>query len=301
MRNRVRIALAALAIGCMALPRASAAQAGEAAQVAETAGPSAAAGPSWDSVVQAVAKMEASAPSQPESESAQPTWDAVIRVIGADLPEPAGAGRTAVSAAAEALAEAGVQADGGDPSTSAAVQLADWIIATGDNDGLPFIVIDKAAAALLIFDAEGEFLGLSPVLLGVASGDDATPGIGERPLSEIGPAERTTPAGRYMARYGFAYGGVRVLWVDYATSVALHPVVTGNRRERRLQRLRSPTPEDNRITFGCINVPVPFYRNVVRPQFRDDGGIVYILPEVRPIEDVFPRLRLGSAPRATAL
>jgi hypothetical protein len=173
-------------------------------------------------------------------------------------------------------------------------QMIDWVIASRDNGRLPFIVIDKVAAAMFVFDARGQLIGAAPALLGIASGDDSTPGIGERPLSQIGPAERTTPAGRFVARFGPAYGGETVLWVDFANSVAIHPVVTGNVRERRVQRLESPSPEDNRITFGCINVPVAFYHDILLPLLGEAGGIVYILPETRPFEEVFPRLQVAA-------
>lgn len=178
--------------------------------------------------------------------------------------------------------------------TVVTAQVIDWVIASRDNGRLPFIVIDKVAAALFVFDAGGELVGAAPALLGIASGDDSTPGIGERNLAEIGPAERTTPAGRFIARFGPAYGGQTVLWVDFATSVAIHPVVTANPRERRVQRLQSLSAEDNRITFGCINVPVSFYRDVLQPLFAEAGGIVYILPETRPFEDVFPRMQVAA-------
>ena len=72
----------------------------------------------------------------------------------------------------------------------------------------------------------------------------------------------------------------------------------GPARERRLQRLRSQTPDDNRITFGCINVPAPFYADVIRPLFRGVGGIVYILPEITPVEEVFPNFQFRSSSRA---
>jgi hypothetical protein len=178
--------------------------------------------------------------------------------------------------------------------TAVTGQVIDWVIASRDNGGLPFIVIDKVAAALFVFDAGGELVGAAPALLGIASGDDSTPGIGERNLAEIGPAERTTPAGRFIARFGAAYGGQTVLWVDFATSVAIHPVVTTNPRERRVQRLQSVSAEDNRITFGCINVPVAFYRDVLQPLFGEAGGIVYVLPETRPFEDVFPQMQVAA-------
>jgi len=178
------------------------------------------------------------------------------------------------------------------PRSEAAARVLDWVAASGDNGELPYMVIDKNAGLLLLFDAQGEPLGEAPVLIGVAAGDEASPGIGSKKLSEIGPAEKTTPAGRFLAKYGWAAGKQKVLWIDYATSVALHAVVTGNKRERRLERLDSLSAEDNRITFGCVNAPKDFYEDVVRPNFEKTGGIVYVLPDTKPLEDVFPRVRL---------
>ena len=183
------------------------------------------------------------------------------------------------------------------PATS---RVSDWIIATQDNGTLPYMVIDKQAAAVLVYDPKGKLLGASPVLIGVAAGDDSSPGIGNKDLSKIGPAERTTPAGRYVARYGRAAGGETVLWIDWSTSVALHAVVTGNRRERRLERLLSPSPTDNRITFGCINVPTGFYRDKIRPLFTRAGGVVYVLPDTKPLEAVFPGVIVRQAASGTA-
>jgi len=68
-------------------------------------------------------------------------------------------------------------------------------------------------------------------------------------------------------------------------------VVTHNRKEHRLERLKSPTPDDNRISFGCINVPPAFYKNVVKTIFKTAHGIVYILPETKSVAEVFPAFR----------
>jgi hypothetical protein len=175
--------------------------------------------------------------------------------------------------------------------SAAAARVADWIAASGDNASLPYAIIDKQAAALFLFDAKGKLLGKVPVLIGVAVGDEATPGIGTKNLAEIGPAEKTTPAGRFLAKFGLAAGNQKVLWVDYATSVALHPIPPGaSKKERRRQRMLSATPDDNRITFGCINVPTAFYSKSLRPLFQKKGGYVYILPDTKPLEAVFPRL-----------
>jgi len=177
----------------------------------------------------------------------------------------------------------------------AAMRVADWIAASGDNRELPYAIVDKKAARIFLFDGDGEFVADAPVLIGIAEGDEATPGVGSKNLAEIGPAERTTPAGRFLAKYGLAVGRQRVLWIDYATSVALHPIPAGaSRKERRRERMLSETIEDNRITFGCINVPKLLYYKSLRPRFQKKGGYVYVLPDVKPIEEVFPRLRVHA-------
>jgi hypothetical protein len=173
-------------------------------------------------------------------------------------------------------------------------QLANWVTATNDNGGRPFIIVDKVAADVFIFDAYGLLEGAAPVLVGLAAGDDSADGVGERDLSAITPDQRTTPAGRFVAQFGYAAGGKKVLWVDYADAISLHPVVTTNRKERRLERIRSSDPEDHRISYGCINVPAAFYRDVVLPTLGDGSAVVYVLPESKSVADVFPAFAIAA-------
>jgi len=184
------------------------------------------------------------------------------------------------------------------PPSSTVNALVKWTQSTGDNHDLPFIVIDKQAAQVFVYDADGKMLGSAPALLGLAIGDDSTPGVGDRELSDIAPKDRTTPAGRFQAAFGPGPGKEKVFWVDYGTAISLHPVITTNPKEHRPQRLHSPTVADNRITFGCINVPPAFYRQVVAKTFGDSRGIVYILPEVQTLAQVFPMFQLQLATSA---
>jgi hypothetical protein len=174
--------------------------------------------------------------------------------------------------------------------------VADWVTRSRDNRGLPFIVIDKVAAKVFVFDAQGVILGAAPALLGLGRGDDSIPGIGQRKLATIRPEERTTPAGRFEAALGNDFDQ-DILWVDYETSLSLHRVIVGKAADRRHARLASPTPSDNRISYGCINVPARFYDDVVAPAFKGTVGIVYILPEARPIEAVFAMRPKAAAAR----
>ena len=168
--------------------------------------------------------------------------------------------------------------------------LAAWTLASNDNRNLPFVIIDKRAAKVFVFDRGGRITGAAPALLGLATGDDSVPGIGQRRLATITPAERTTPAGRYQASLGHDFDQ-DILWIDYDGALSLHRVIAGNPKDRRAARLASASPLDNRISYGCINVPVAFYDAVVKPAFTGTVGIVYILPETRAIADVFPAFR----------
>ena len=165
--------------------------------------------------------------------------------------------------------------------------VADWIVDSGDNLRMPFVIVDKTNAKVFVFNPDGRLHGAASALLGLALGDDAVPGIGKRKLSSIRPEERTTPAGRFVAAMGRNLYGKEILWVDYDGAVSLHPVVTTNPKERRAQRLATPTSHDKRISYGCINVPVKFFQNVVRPAFTGTNGIVYVLPEIRTVREVF--------------
>lgn len=170
--------------------------------------------------------------------------------------------------------------------------VAHWVMHARDNhmgDGrrLPFALVDKREAKVFVFDADGRLRGAAPALLGLARGDDAVPGIGDRPLSTIRDHEKTTPAGRFVSALGGNLRGEDVLWVDYETATSMHRVLTTNAKERRAHRLATPTPEDNRISYGCINIPVKFFEDVVRPAFTGTYGIVYVLPETRSARAVF--------------
>ena len=166
-------------------------------------------------------------------------------------------------------------------------KIANWVMDSGDNRNLPFLIVDKVEAKVFVFDAQGQLLGAASALLGLAVGDDAVPGIGERKLSTIRPEERITEAGRFVASLDRSIQGEGILWVNYDSALSLHRVVTSNTKEQRAQRLATPSPLDNRISFGCINVSVKFYETVVSPAFTGTQGIVYILPETRSAREVF--------------
>lgn len=185
----------------------------------------------------------------------------------------------------------------GEPAGADVQAVAEWVVNSRDNGQRPFVIIDKRQAHVFVFRIDGRLLGATPVLLGYAPGDDTVPGIGKRPIAQVRPEERTTPAGRFVAERGVNSGGEEIVWVDYDAAVSMHRVRANNPLERRLERLASPTVSDNRISYGCINMPVEFFERVLWPTFQAQRGIVYVLPEVKPLNQVFPGVAAQQASR----
>src|SRR5262245_7547427 len=72
----------------------------------------------------------------------------------------------ASSPVAPTTASARVADFGAESPSPDARHLADWIAGSGDNAGGVFIIIDKKATRLYVFDGEARLRGATPVLLG---------------------------------------------------------------------------------------------------------------------------------------
>jgi hypothetical protein len=107
------------------------------------------------------------------------------------------------------------------------------------------------------------------------------------PMSAIPPEKRITPAGRYRSYLVTDSHGKQVLSIDNANAISMHIVVKGTPAQRRAERLASVGSDDNRISFGCINVPPGFFTQFVSPEFTPAKGIVYVLPETRSAAQLF--------------
>jgi hypothetical protein len=174
-------------------------------------------------------------------------------------------------------------------------EMANWVMDSRDHRGMPFVIVDKRHATVYVFQPDGKLKGATPALMGSAVGDDSVTGIGEREMSAILPHERTTPAGRFVSAPGVNSLGEDIVWVDYQAAVSMHRVRAKEPRERRLERLASATTDDNRISFGCINLPVEFYETMVKPALGTARGVVYVLPETRPLQAVFSGYSVTAA------
>lgn len=228
----------------------------------------------------------ATSPSAPTpAQQSQPATQA--RQVKAMLPQPRPA---VVARAAAPSAEPTMSSDAN--GALSRVRL------TRDNGAAPFIIIDKRNARMWLFDAQGQARGNTAVLLGLARGDDTAPGIGDKALAHIRTGERTTPAGRFIAEPGRNARGDDIFWVDYDAAVSIHRVHDVDRSERRIQRLSTPSVADNRISYGCINVPTAFYDRTLLPLIGGRRPVVYLLPETRPLNTIFDSSANALAARA---
>ena len=216
----------------------------------------------------------------------QPTWAAMPNAQNG--PASPGGSRVAAPAVPPSMSAGSAHADPLRPYVSAQVEhVARWINASGDNGRLPYIIVDKVNARVFVFNRGGHLQGVEPALLGMAVGDRARGPVADQAVPGIPPENRITPAGRFVASLDRDLKGQSILWIDYDNALALHRVVKGTPSERRAERLQSATSSDNRISYGCINVPVAFFEKVLTPAFVNTSGIVYILPETTSAQQVF--------------
>ena len=214
-------------------------------------------------------------------------------------PVPAPGARAQVPASKPAPHQPKFASYGAEHPSDDVRHVADWSIDSGDAEGRSIVIVDKHEARVWLFDPQGALVAQTPALLGAAHGDDPVPGIGEKPLSEILPEEKTTPAGRFVAEHGVNTHGEDIVWVSYDLAVSMHRVRPTVKAERRLERLASETADDNRISFGCINLPVAFYEQTLLPAVRSTGATIYVLPETRPAQQQFGSYDVAARWRGT--
>lgn len=172
-------------------------------------------------------------------------------------------------------------------TTADARTMIRWAQTSGDAHGQPFAVVDKQGARMFVFDGSGRLIGQTAVLTGLQRGDFSVPGIGLRPVAQIKPAERTTPAGRFGSFPGRNSYGEMVVWVDYQTGIAIHRLRPGASEAARARSLATATPDDNRMSFGCVVVPPAFFDGVVAPVLGRGHGVVYVMPDDQRVEAMF--------------
>lgn len=157
-------------------------------------------------------------------------------------------------------------------------RLAAWILGTSDNKGAPFVVADKTAGTLTMYDGSGRAVRTVPALFGKDTGDVRTPGSTITPSGKFGV--NPDDIGTYVDEHGENEQMGRA--IDFAEGadsiVAIHRLYLGTPTEQRPQRLATSDPRDNRVSQGCINLDEQTMERDLLPLF-EEGGYVYVLPE----------------------
>lgn len=159
-------------------------------------------------------------------------------------------------------------------------QLAQRVLNTTDHAGQPYAIVDKRAAQLAVFHADGRLAGSTAALLGSVYGDSTVAGVGERTQrGALQPGDATTPAGRFVSQPGHNHLGEEVVWVDLEAAFAIHRLRPGPSSASRTRRLASADADDKRVSHGCVVVSVAFFTRVVLPVIGRQPAVVYVLPE----------------------
>lgn len=180
------------------------------------------------------------------------------------------------------------------PDTTAAPALSSdatyalkWVHSRRDNRDRAFAIIDKREGKIFVFDRKGRLAGTSPALVGKTAGDIDEPGVGHLEVSQLTTEQRKTPAGRFDSLPA-AGRAAQIVWFDYEAGLAIHQLANDSTFVPRTTRIQSPNLADRRITAGCVAVPIKFFAKVVRPVLGARAGVVYVLPDTLPINELFP-------------
>jgi hypothetical protein len=161
----------------------------------------------------------------------------------------------------------------------AALQVSRIAAQNGDRD---FLMIDKVEGRIIVFEHG------TPTFSGAAlTGESLTDFIPRDAFSKSfaetrGLKYKVTPAGRFTVSPGYdpAYGETldvnEVHGKDW--DISIHRVWLGAPAEHRDVRLRTPTGQDNHITYGCIDVDAETMRQLVRHFPHKTRIPLYILP-----------------------
>lgn len=207
------------------------------------------------------------------------------------------------------------KANFGDVVPSAAVAtVAQWASQTNQTKGKPSIIVDKANGVAYVMDANSKLIGASPVVTGLQAGRDSyRPGemAGVKGLDDFTPDKRLTAAGQ--AEMTPTVNAAEVEEGLYRSPVLLGYLISDERIGTntidavhtpfswdRVTRLDSATADDNFASYGCVNIGIDFFKQVIEPTFITNKklgtttGTIFILPAAEPLEKYFPEAVAGG-------
>lgn len=153
-----------------------------------------------------------------------------------------------------------------------------------------FIIADKPEWTLYLFDVKWQSITSFPGLFGKTKWDIIPRSAIWKDPDRLNKNESISPAwilvldkiykNTYLDSYALNIGED---WdkdgsINYEWWTALHPVYLKNPAEKRLTRLASKTPEDNKISHWCINISKTDFDKWIFPYF-ELGGILATTPD----------------------
>ena len=146
-----------------------------------------------------------------------------------------------------------------------------------------YIVIDKPSAEMYVFNSSNELITSLPVLLGKDKGEEPNRADTSSPIA----SHATTPAGKYqLGKIGITdigrpdsitYQG-RIISLLGSDNLALHRTYPGEYVERT-KALNTSTVEDNRKSWGCINISPENFDKYIKPYFNKGNQNLFITPD----------------------
>lgn len=150
------------------------------------------------------------------------------------------------------------------------------IVNTSYASDVPTITVDKNAGTMSVYFPDTNLTITKPVLLGKVKSNTLNMYSYDHPSK----SDNITPAGTFkvIKMFSWRLNEPMMTFIRGKSAVsAIHPLWMGNPDQKRVERLKSLTPDDNKITGGCINVDSKFYYDVLDK--LPDGVILTILPE----------------------
>ena len=151
---------------------------------------------------------------------------------------------------------------------------------TAMASGKGFMIADKPNGMLHVFRADGSVLVQDAALYGKDIGDV------KGAVSSLKGGAKITPAGKFtlQAVPDSDYAGGMVLTLvetqEDGGIIAVHAAYLGDAKENRSGRLASPSAQDNRISYGCVNTSHDTFLKSILPNIDMlNGGMIFVLPD----------------------
>jgi hypothetical protein len=161
-----------------------------------------------------------------------------------------------------------------------------------------YLMLDKTKAELYTVNVYGSLADKQSVILGRVKGE----ALNQVSLKHDPNTFGTTPAGIYTlsfdisdaAKAEFGDKAIHLLQVgmEEESNLYIHPVLP-EERKRRMKAVESPDTTDNRMSWGCINVPevesiMPYINKevakepklIVLPDVSEDGREIWMDPDM---------------------